>query len=253
MVVLKQLPDLEGRYNIAILPRDEDEEGDEGHKDTANMNRIELKLMVFKMVLAPSFTHIKSLLLPSKYHSELSPVERAEASLLQTWTQASPKVIAEYNHMRESLIHGGSTAEQPGSDWDPSKWVYERHTTYHNNSVYFKTSPVYPDEPSKMLNLTLAGFCITLVTLNRNWSGQYPQSRMKIPLTSIRLRDIVVLRFFMHVLATANMTDLIVITDNMLHLERKEATEEPIWSFCASCLKLEVSQSRCAGCKVGFS
>lgn len=99
-----------------------------------------------------------------------------------------------------------------------------------------------------------------LATLSYTLSGVYnehlrqnPGKVIRIPLSQIRVRDVVVQRLAQEMLDKVGLSSIKVLTDNVQRAGCKEATTEPIDTFCAHCLLLSLRHKRCSGCMVSFT
>lgn len=230
-----------------------------GDNKTLHMRKLEL-------MSNPSFVHIKDLVIsaPGNHTSD----KHALTCPLITWLTATPEVVTQ--SVQEAMSQRKRVRSTFGSiDLSEEminglQWLTERITgvsTGAGNSER-TTAVLQPDEfynaavaSRETMKLFTFHLCAQyMLHFYENLEDNRATSAEKrIPLSAIRVRDIALYRYLRSELEKAGMSDIHVMTDNVLHPSRKEYTAQAIYAFCGTCFKVATTHSRCAGCKVSMS
>ncbi|KAK9899883.1 hypothetical protein P389DRAFT_5134 [Cystobasidium minutum MCA 4210] len=132
------------------------------------------------------------------------------------------------------------------------------HVITLNNGIRLHTSdlPVECTEidlsVSVALRFSLATLCRLFINIHHDTMIQHPGKTVLLPFEQLRVRDIVIYRYFTEMLAKADMSYIKVRTDNVQRPDSREAIEGPLYTHCADCYKAGLKHKRCSGCLVAY-
>lgn len=211
----------------------------------------EINALFQKILCNPSFEHIRSFVLPktkqpdSKYHVLASP--------LITWTRAVQSDLD-----RITLVGDASSPiclEIEGFRGLGFDYISDRLTLIDGRTEIKDILPVNLACKAAVIapvlfSTTLATLCNVLLSIYYENAARHPGKVVRLALSEVRTRDIVLYRFLKDALARVDMSSMKVRTDTVQRPGSKEAVNEPIFAFCANCLKVQLNHQRCSQCKV---
>lgn len=208
-----------------------------------------------KIYSAPSFKVLRPFVL-DKAH-QLDESRHAFCSPLFSWTaakleEALPTIIKDPGLVFN--LPGAPTKLNAIKNFDKDGWIKETITMIDRSDIHFKYVPSGLEDmqgrDALALRMCLGSFLCVLFRDHRDYQRLNPGKSIWLLLSTIRVRDIVLYRHFKHALHISEMTNIGLVTDNVMGINRKEATDDPIFAFCAQCSRLNIKHSRCTGCKV---
>lgn len=234
--------DMVGRYPVYIIPSDIDWYGPppvDMKKDPELKERFEL------LRKAPTLAPLKGLVLGK--HQQINEDQHCRSSPLITWTLASSEQV---EVVKAEMLADSKPEESVTKLGNFDGCIIETITTFESSTMFETVFPAWDEGRIYCLWHSILDLCHTMMGLYKDVQSQYPGENVRVLLSDIRVRGIVAYRYFKDMLWRSGLLNIGIRTDNVLLLDRKEVTQEPIIAYCALCLKLGTTHSRCAGCKV---
>lgn len=258
-MVLKMMPTDAAVYPILLVSRC----GCEGHHDSHNthdlagLHKGNLEARALGTACFPSLLKVKHLLLCEDALKTLDPKQLAHAAPLITWRAAPPEMVTQAEQNRLNQLDT-FFAKHPAADiirqaMSSTKWITETISIYDSGRAVKEWAFPLDDQSafeSGLLDQFIHNICSVLSDLHAVPRAQFPGEIVRLPLSCIRVRDIVFFRHLKPALESAGLSYVRVMTDNMLGLDRQETVEEPILALCASCHADSFDHPRCTRCKV---
>lgn len=190
-----------------------------------------------------TLSDIKDILLDPTAPVPLEPVLPL-ASLLVSWTLVAPEDI------------NARTSTPMPQDVTRSSWLRSTITTHDGNVVRSLMMPVEcPTNRRDYLQMPIQEIIYILLEIYYEATRSTANKWIRIPL-DVRVADITHRRLFKYALEQVDpvgTTAMVIHSDNGFGFDRPEKRLDPVFAYCGSCLKLDVHQERCSGCKVRFS